>query len=65
MADAKSLRAAGLKYAYVRYFKMNQLGVSFQLRFDLLGKVADTTNAVSLDHIQPASIFDSSPNYYS
>jgi hypothetical protein len=41
-ADTKSLRAAGPKYAYVRYFKMNQLGVSFQLRFDLWGKVADT-----------------------
>jgi hypothetical protein len=53
-ANTEKLRAAGLKYAYVRYFKMYQLGVSFQLRFDLWGKVVDTPFWVIFKDILPA-----------
>ena len=52
-ADTKSLHAAGTKYVYVRYFKMEHLGVSFQLRFDLWGKVADTPFWVIFKDILP------------
>ena len=41
-ADTTSLRSAGSKYAYVRYFKMEQLGVSLHLNFDYWSKAADT-----------------------
>jgi len=52
-ADTERLRAAGPKYAYVRYFRMNQLAVSFQLRFDLWGKLADTPFWVIFKEILP------------
>lgn len=47
MADTNRFRAAGPKYAYVRYFKIDQLGVSFQLRFDYWASVTDTPFWVS------------------
>lgn len=53
-ANTERLRAAGPKYAYVRYFKMDQMGVSFQLRFDLWEKVADTPFWVIFKDLLPA-----------
>lgn len=42
-----------IRGSHVRYFKMNQLGVTFQLRFDLWGKAADTPFWVIFKDILP------------
>jgi hypothetical protein len=64
IADTKRLHSAGSKYSYVRYFKMNNLGVSIQLRFDLWAKGADTPFWLLLkdDQLSPGEYWKMSSN---